>query len=371
MANQQSRTQTRSAQTGPRQHDPLQPRQDHPPAVKASTNTQDQESALPLSVTRRGIDEPTWRTLCNSIFPGALGESILMAVDYCRARNLDVLKKPCHIVPMSVQQKVRTPDGNTETRRVWRDVILPGIYEYRITARRTGEYLGHSEPEFGPASDFHGLDIPEWCAMTVYRWSAVLKEKVPYPVRVYFSEVVATKDEKDNKGNVLSTQANARWTKAPRQMLLKCTEAAALREAFPDELGGEPTAEEMDGRTIEGEVERPRPRTKPATQAPRATKAPVRETTAASSATNGAPTATSEASGETTGNGAPPSDAPADEDGVALATDEQLAHIRRLLDQTGVTEGGVCEHFELEMLDDLVFDRVADVVAWINEVANG
>jgi hypothetical protein len=31
-------------------------------------------------------------------------------------------------------------------------------------------------------------------------------------------------------------------------MLTKCTEAAGLREAFPDELGGEPTAEEMDGQ---------------------------------------------------------------------------------------------------------------------------
>jgi hypothetical protein len=50
-------------------------------------------------------------------------------------------------------------------------------------------------------------------------------------------------------------EANARWSKAPVQMLTKCAEAAALREAFPDELGGQQTAEEMDGqRAIDAPV---------------------------------------------------------------------------------------------------------------------
>jgi hypothetical protein len=33
-------------------------------------------------------------------------------------------------------------------------------------------------------------------------------------------------------------------------MLTKVTEAAGLREAFPDELGGEATADEMEGREV-------------------------------------------------------------------------------------------------------------------------
>jgi hypothetical protein len=67
----------------------------------------------------------------------------------------------------------------------------------------------------------------------------------------------------------------------------------------------------------------------------------------------------------------PPADAPVDEDGVVLATDEQLTHIRQRLDKTGVRENDVCEHFDLGILEDLLFDKVANVVAWIDQVAQG
>jgi hypothetical protein len=117
---------------------------------------------------------------------------------------------------------------------------MPGIYEYRITAQRTGEYLGHSKPEYGPMLEHLGTKAPEWCEMTIYRWSAHAG-RIEFPVRRYFAEVVGlTKDGK----------VNDRWSKAPIQMLEKCVEAAGLREAFPDEFGGEPTAEEMDDQRI-------------------------------------------------------------------------------------------------------------------------
>lgn len=192
---------------------------------------------LPEPVRRRNLTEATWRTLVNSVFPGASNDSILMAVDYCQARDLDVLKKPCHIVPMNVKD---SKTGNYE----WRDVILPGIYEYRTTAQRTGQYLGHSRPVFGPEIDFKGVKAPEYCEMTMFRWNAEAKQKIEYPVRVYFREAVVKKKD----GTV-----NAMWTRRPIGQLTKCTEAAGLREAFPDELGGEPTADEMAGRVYEGE----------------------------------------------------------------------------------------------------------------------
>jgi phage recombination protein Bet len=204
------------------------------------------EKQLPPSVARRGITDGQWRTLMYNLFPGASGESVLMVWDYCMARKLDPLKKPCHIVPMQVKQGADY---------VWRDVVLPGIYEYRTTAQRTGQYLGHSKPIYGPVAPYAGIQAPEWCEFTVYRWNSEAQMRAEYPVTVLFREVVATKKD----GN-----ANARWSKAPQQMLTKCAEAAALREGFPDELGGTHTVEEMEGQVLEVELPKdlgPRPDT--------------------------------------------------------------------------------------------------------------
>lgn len=210
------------------------------------------EPSLPQAVVRRDITEVQWRTLMNNLYPGASGESVLMVWDYCMARKLDPMKKPCHIVPMQVRQGADY---------VWRDVVLPGIYEYRTTAHRTGQYLGHAVPVYGPGIDHIGVTAPEYCDFTVYRWNPTAAQRGEYPVRVRFVEVVAT--SKDKKTG--SPYVNARWTKAPMQMLTKCAEAAALREAFPDELGGVPTMEEMEGHIVDEPVRQmdlgPRPDT--------------------------------------------------------------------------------------------------------------
>lgn len=187
--------------------------------------------ALPEPVARRGIDEYQWRTLKGSLYPGAKSDSILAVIDYCRARKLDPLKRPVHIVPMEV--KIAGTD-----RTEWRDVVMTSIYEARITAQRTGRYLGHSAPFYSALIDVKGVRAPEYCEITFYRGSDG-GTRIEFPIRVYFREVVAT--NRDGK-------PNARWSRSPIQMLTKCTEAAGLREAFPDEIGGAPIAEEMDGQ---------------------------------------------------------------------------------------------------------------------------
>lgn len=192
------------------------------------------EPDLPAPVARRGISESEWRTLMN-LFPGQRGESVVLVWDYCKARRLDPFKKPCHIVPMNVKDV-------KQDKYFWRDVVMPGIYEYRTTAHRTGQYLGHSIPEYGPVVEYKGVKAPEWCAITVYRWNSEAKQRAEFPVRIEFNEIAVTKRD----GNL-----NDRWSTAPKMQLTKCTEAAALREGFPDELGGTHTVEEMEGRIID------------------------------------------------------------------------------------------------------------------------
>lgn len=259
-------------------------------------------SKLMAALERRGIDEFQWRTLCDSLFPGARPESVIMAVDYCRARKLDVLKKPCHIVPMSVWNA-------REGRNEWRDVILPGIYEYRITARRTGEYLGHDKPVYGPEVDFEGVMVPEFCEFVVYRWNPMASQRAEFPVSVSFSEVVALKDGKPNH----------RWSKAPKQMLTKCAEAAALREAFPDEIGGVPTYEEVVDQPAIQEHSRSR---KPVTVEPTASE------------------------GEE-------------------FNEVPVERIKALTAQAGITVEQMCAGLQIQSLDTLPLSRVPQVLEWL------
>lgn len=187
---------------------------------------------IQTALTERNIDTAVWTTLQNSVFPGAKDESILLAVDYCKARKLDILKKPCHIVPMSVT------DAKTGNKN-WRDVIMPGIYEQRITAFRTGQMAGQDEPVFGDTVTFKGIEAPEWCRVTVYRF--INNERCAFSHTEYFCEACATTKE---------GKPNSMWSKRPRGQLAKCAEAGALRKAFPDELGGVITADEVNEEPI-------------------------------------------------------------------------------------------------------------------------
>ena len=193
---------------------------------------------IQTALTERNIDTAVWTTLQNSVFPGAKDESILLAVDYCKARKLDILKKPCHIVPMQVTLSGQR-DNNGNDKKIWRDVIMPGIYEQRITAFRTGQMAGQDEPVFGNTVAFKGIEAPEWCRVTVYRF--INGERCAFSHTEYFSEACSTTRD----GSL-----NSMWRKRPRGQLAKCAEAGALRKAFPDELGGVITADEVNEEPI-------------------------------------------------------------------------------------------------------------------------
>lgn len=185
--------------------------------------------------------------LGQSLYSGAKPESIGMVIDYCQAAGLDVMQKPVHIVPMNT----RNPQtGNYE----WRDVVMPGIGLYRIQADRSKNMAGVSEPEFGEMitrdfTDKNGNQVtvtfPEWCKVSVSK--LVGDHLVEFVAKEYWEENYATDSSKSNA-------PNAMWRKRPRGQLVKCAEAQALRKGWP-EVGAAPTAEEMEGKTIDAEFE--------------------------------------------------------------------------------------------------------------------
>jgi phage recombination protein Bet len=199
--------------------------------------------------------------LIASIYPGAKRESALAVIQVCRISGKDPLKKPYHIVPM---YGVISRDDRGKEVKGMRDVIMPGINDYRVDASRTGEHIGTSEPEFGPevTRRVGEIDVtfPEWCKVTVKRRKGA--EIAEFSAIERWIENYAWKRNDDSTPNVM-------WMKRTYGQLAKCTEAQALRKGFP-EVGNSPTAEEMegksfdDGEVIEGNarvVETPKPKT--------------------------------------------------------------------------------------------------------------
>lgn len=198
-----------------------------------------------------GLSASQWRVLVDQIFPNAkTQEAVAMALAYCKTRKLDVFKRPVHIVPMysaALRKEVET---------VW-----PGISEVRTTAARTGEYAGIDEVIYGPELEREftaekekwenrqkvgtetvtkTVRFPKWASVVVYRW--VKGERAAFHTKVFWEETYATQGKLEIP--------NAMWAKRPYGQIDKCVEAAALRKAFPEELGNTYAAEEMEGREI-------------------------------------------------------------------------------------------------------------------------
>lgn len=199
-----------------------------------------------------GVTRSSWKVITDTIFPTAKSiDTIVMALEYVRARKLDLFKRPVNIV--SVWDSKAGADGTGG----FVDQIWPSIAEMRTTAFRTKQYAGCDATVFGPmiTKRFTGkvkdrgqwvektteVTFPEWGQITLYRTLGGVKCIFVGP-KVYWVETYATLGRSD--------LPNSMWEERPSGQLEKCIEAAALRKAFPEELGTEYAAEEMEGKRI-------------------------------------------------------------------------------------------------------------------------
>lgn len=280
--------------------------------------------------------------LQSSLYPGASLPSIKMVLGYCKAGGFDPMQKPVHIVPMKVSTGQK--DDRGWDIKATRDVIMPGVGLYRTQAARTGQYAGVSDPEFGPTKTltFRGerwedgdngrrvkryidetLEYPEWCRVSVRRIvGGVVCE---FPAREYWLENYATKGD--------GAEPNAMWKKRPFGQIAKCAEAQALRKAFPEQTGSQPTAEEMEGKQLEydelgtGPSESAR---KPEVKMPQARTATPRPQAPAQDVSD----ATSK--GEAAPQGGEPQEGQQQPDSAACSAGE-IAYITKKLEKHGVS----------------------------------
>lgn len=103
--------------------------------------------------------------------------------------------------------------------------IQTGIDGYRLIADRTGKYAGSDEPQYTIGAD----GFPDVASVTVTK----------------LVDGIACKFTASARWTEYSQESFPMWKKMPFLMLGKCAEALALRKAFPAELSGLYTHEEM------------------------------------------------------------------------------------------------------------------------------
>lgn len=184
-----------------------------------------QGQLAPIEYTREQV-ELIKRTICR----GASDDELTLFLHVCKRTGLDPLVRQIYAI-----KRRESVDGQWQDRMTFQT----SIDGYALVADRTGRYAPGREPTF--VYDERNALI----SATAYikkqtddgTWHEVART-------AHYSEYVALKRD----GNPTKM-----WAEKPHIMLAKCAEALALRRAFPAELSGVYTAEEMDRSNRAGE----------------------------------------------------------------------------------------------------------------------
>lgn len=166
--------------------------------------------------------------LKNSICRGVSNEEFEIFLMACAKTQLDPFMRQIY----AVKRKAKKPDGS------WGETmtIQTGIDGYRLIAERTGCYAPGPEPTYK-------LEEGKLMSATAY-----IKKQTKDGTWHEVSASAYTDEycQKKYDGSPIGM-----WATMPRTMLAKCAEAQALRKAFPAEMSGVYTKEEMQQADVE------------------------------------------------------------------------------------------------------------------------
>lgn len=165
--------------------------------VAASTFTPEQVALLKTTVAKDTTDD-----------------ELALFMHVCKKSGLDPFARQIY----AIKRKNRRSGKDEMT-------IQTGIDGYRVVAERTGMYAPGKEPSYVYDKD------KRLVSATAYIHKRVGDAWFEVSATAFYSEYVQ--------------ETNFIWQKMPHVMLSKCAEALALRRAFPNELSGVLTNEEM------------------------------------------------------------------------------------------------------------------------------